>query len=51
MECVQACPLGACTFDDASERVIICDGCEGERLCQKFCPTTVLDRIFAEARV
>lgn len=46
--CVDACPHGACFYDEPLDQVIICNGCNGDYLCKKYCPTTALEKIFPQ---
>ncbi len=43
--CVYACPFGNISFDDAGNRVLKCDLCNGEPRCAQFCPTQSLQFI------
>jgi anaerobic carbon-monoxide dehydrogenase iron sulfur subunit len=40
--CAAACPFGNITFDEATDRVVKCDLCNGEPRCAQFCPTRTL---------
>lgn len=42
MACLDVCPEAAVTWDEASERIIICDLCGGAPLCVQWCPENVL---------
>ena len=40
--CVDACPRQGVAFDHRSERIHICDLCEGNPLCVEWCPEEVI---------
>ena len=42
MNCVDVCPQEAIAFDEATERIILCDLCGGEPLCVAWCAEDVL---------
>ncbi|MEM3506234.1 MAG: 4Fe-4S dicluster domain-containing protein [Candidatus Bathyarchaeia archaeon] len=40
--CVLACPFGAISWHDAIKLPLICDFCDGDPQCVKYCPADVL---------
>ena len=42
--CLAACKLDAIFYDPLSDRVIMCDLCQGNPLCTQVCPTGALTR-------
>jgi len=40
--CMFNCPYGAINFDSATHQLIMCDLCEGEPECVKYCPVKAL---------
>jgi carbon-monoxide dehydrogenase iron sulfur subunit len=43
--CMKACPYGAITINPEKETVMICDMCEGNPQCIKWCPEDALDLV------
>jgi len=41
-ECVKACSLGAITLHPEKNVAIVCDFCNGDPVCIKYCPTGAL---------
>ncbi len=42
-ECVESCPFGAITLHPQTGKALICDLCEGNPLCVRYCPATCLE--------
>ncbi|MCL5266101.1 MAG: 4Fe-4S binding protein [Chloroflexi bacterium] len=42
LACVGACPRHAVAFDEAQERIVVCDLCDGQPLCAAWCPENVV---------
>jgi Fe-S-cluster-containing hydrogenase component 2 len=45
--CIDACPWGAISLDPVNDRVILCDLCNGDPQCVRFCQTGALQYIDA----
>jgi len=41
--CQQVCPFNAIFMDPATETALICDLCQGEPNCVKYCPTGAIE--------
>jgi carbon-monoxide dehydrogenase iron sulfur subunit len=37
LACQKACPFGAIFFDEEEKELLVCDLCQGDPLCVKFC--------------
>ncbi len=53
--CIEACDYGVITYDPRKKAVVICDLCEGDPLCVKYCvqealELTSMDKIAEKAR-
>jgi len=48
-ECIEVCPFGAIRMHPEEGIPLICDLCDGEPVCAKFCPTGTL--VFTEESV
>lgn len=40
--CIEACPFGADFVDPIEHLPLICDGCDGEPVCARFCPSQAI---------
>jgi len=48
--CIEACDEGAIRTDPVTEKVNICDLCDGDPECVKWCPEGVLGLIYLQDR-
>lgn len=53
--CIQACEFGVITYDSHKKATIVCDLCEGDPLCVKYCvqealQLTTMDKIAEKTR-
>lgn len=47
--CVGACPFGAATLNQAKGLAYICDLCQGDPVCVRFCPFAALEYVPSDA--
>ncbi len=49
--CAMACPFGAITIDIVGKKALVCDLCEGNPVCVKFCEPKALQYIPASQAI
>jgi Fe-S-cluster-containing dehydrogenase component len=46
--CVAACPFGCMSFDKAEKKTFMCDLCDGDPICVRFCQHDALNFVGSE---